>query len=314
MSVFEKPSKPTHLTFLLRGESGTGKTRFALGLTAAAAATKKKPVAVIGSDRGARFYADANGIGPFVHVEAATLAEFDAALKEVRRRKRSFSGVIVDSVTDWWNLEQKAHEVETKDGGRVVPPRAWRTIREEREEKFRLLQSLPMHVILVAEERPIFERDGAELREIGTREDTDKRDPYLADVRLRFFQKDGRVHAEVLKDRTGRYAMGTILRDPTIDLWLAPESAQAARPAGTQTPLAAAAAAATLEEHARTLLDDIGAIRTADAWRRWRWTNAKTLDGILAALPDGLTKASLIAMAKAKSAEFDAAARPEASA
>ena len=131
MSVFHPPEKPLGLTFMLRGEPGTGKLRFALGIPRLAKTRgKAKPVAVIGTDRSANFYASDPAIGPFVLVEAKTLAEIDAAIAEVKRRKRSFSGVIIDSVTDWWNAQLEAHEVVTKDGGRVVPPRAWRVLRE----------------------------------------------------------------------------------------------------------------------------------------------------------------------------------------
>ncbi|HVO29210.1 MAG TPA: hypothetical protein VMV18_00665 [bacterium] len=53
MTLFRTPERPASLTFMLRGEPGTGKTRFALGLTRHAA--RKKPVAVIGAARGVSF-------------------------------------------------------------------------------------------------------------------------------------------------------------------------------------------------------------------------------------------------------------------
>jgi len=220
MSLFRTPEKPGSVTFMLRGGPDVDLLRFALGL--APRGRKAKPLAVIGTDRSPNFYAGDKTIGSFVLVEAKTLAEIEASIAEVRRRKRSFSGVVINSVTDWWNAQLEAHEVVTKDGGRVVPPRAWRVLREEREQQIRALQSLPFPVVLICEERPVFERTEAELREVGTREDTDKKEAYLSDVRLRLFSRAGTECAEVLKDRTGRFPMGAIVEKPAISMWLPP--------------------------------------------------------------------------------------------
>src|SRR2546428_6233345 len=126
--------------------------------------------------------------------------------------------------------------------------RAWRAVRDEHERRLRILQSLPLHVVLISEERPIYERVGEELREVGTREDTDKKDGYLADVRLRFFAKDGRPYAEVLKDRTGRFAMGAVVEDPSAELWLGPS---------TSTTVPAPPSAHPLEGLALELIDHL---------------------------------------------------------
>src|SRR5439155_12062576 len=102
MSRFHAPTKPKGITFLIRGEPGTGKTRFALGLTRIA----RKPVAFIGTDRGAKFYSTDASTKPFVLAEAKTSVAIDAAIGEVSRARRSFGGVINVSATVWWYVRQ----------------------------------------------------------------------------------------------------------------------------------------------------------------------------------------------------------------
>ena len=52
MSLFRKPEESGNICTMLRGEAGSGKTRFAL----ASSKTVGKKVAYIGNDRGAKFY------------------------------------------------------------------------------------------------------------------------------------------------------------------------------------------------------------------------------------------------------------------
>lgn len=214
-SPFRTPARSEGLLFLVRGEPGAGRTRFALGLARGAT----KPIAILGNDRGARSYARQAGATDTVYVPLEDTAMLDRALAELEDHTGNYGGVIIDSITDWWKAEQKKHETE-HDGHRTIAMRAWRTIREEHEDRLRILLSLGLHVILLAEERPIFERHGDALVEVGSREDTDRKDAYLADVRLRLFTRGGRTFAEVLKDRTGRYAMGAVVEDPCADLWI----------------------------------------------------------------------------------------------
>lgn len=287
MSVFRKPATPNGLIFLLRGEPGTGKTRFALGL----ARLTPKRVAILGNDRGAARVAGDPAFGNVAHLPITDASSVDAALAELEDHRADFGGVIVDSITDWWNAEQKKHEIE-KDGERVIPMRAWRTIREEHEDRLRILTSLGLPVILVSQKRPLWERVAGEIREIGSREDTDKKDSYLADVRLRFFAKNGAPHAEILKDRTGRFRMGAVVEHPTVEAWLDASSTSTTAPA--------------LEFVARELIDHLGGIQTADHWKRWRRKHSKTLETLLNELPESRTKRKLVTLREAKKAQFAA--------
>ncbi len=262
------PRAPENLVFEVRGEDGAGKTRFALGI----ARTTPKKVAILGNDRGAAKVAGRATFGNVVHVPIRDASSLDAALAELEDRREEFGAVIVDSLTDWWSAEQKKHVIE-EDGEPLIPPRAWRVIRAEHEDRMRILLSLGVPLILLSEERPLWERDA-----------------HLADIRLRLFQKDGRAHAEVLKDRSGRTRMGAVVENPTVELWLRPISSSTTAPA--------------LEFVARELIDHLGEIQTADHWKRWRRKHSGTLSALLSELPESRTKQKLVRMRDAKAHEF----------
>jgi hypothetical protein len=243
-SLFSKPGDPAGITFMIRGEPGSGKTRFALG----AKRITKLPVAYIGTDRGAKFYKDDPEVGGFLQVETRDAKTIDNAIAELAQDDGdSFGAVAVDTVTDMWTAEQKEFEKEKKgkDGKPVkyIPINSWRPMREGHENKLRKLQALPLHVFLICEEKPIYEKigggadgEGAELREVGSKEDADKKDSYVCDVRLRFFVDRSNPEqavfcAEVLKDRTGTFTMGEIVDNPRVEMWVKGRATKQPKPA-----------------------------------------------------------------------------------
>ncbi len=239
MSLFKKPDAPAGITFMIRGEPGSGKTRFALG----AKRVTKLPCAYIGTDRGAMFYQNDPALGGFLQVETREAKEISAAIAELREDwGRSFGAVIVDTVTDMWSAEQRDFEKVAKDGKVQIPMRAWRPLRGGHEQKLRDLQALPMHTFLICEEKPIFEKrqqgEEVEIIEVGSREDSDKKDSYVCDVRLRLFIQDGGFYAEVLKDRTGTFPMGEIVENPAVEMWIKAAVKAAPRPPQVASPAA----------------------------------------------------------------------------
>lgn len=238
MSLFKKPGDPAGITFMIRGEPGSGKTWFGLGLKRVTGL----PVAYIGLDRGAKFYKDHPEVGGFLAVESRDADTIESAIKElVEDDGRSYGAVVLDTVTDLWNAEQKKYEKKGKDGNVFIPMRAWRPLREGHEQKLRDIQALPIHVVLICEEKAIYEKRGSgeqvELVEVGSKEDADKKDAYICDVRLRFYIIDGVRYAEVLKDRTGTYAAGDVVKEPRPEMWVKGKAARAAKPAQMAAPV-----------------------------------------------------------------------------
>ena len=207
----------TGITFLVRGEPGSGKTRFALGL----GRISQKRVAWFGRDRVFLFTPEDPALGGFVQKHDESASAFDRALGALERSPARCGGVVIDTITDLWHAEQRDFEIIAKTGAKVITPHGWRSVSEAHEGRLRRLQKLPCHVVLIAEEKPVYEYVNDERREIGTREDTDKKDSYLADVRLRLFASGGKFFAEVLKDRTGRFLAGYIVENPSLEMWTA---------------------------------------------------------------------------------------------
>jgi len=213
MSLFKKPGEPAGITFMLRGEPGSGKTWFGLSLKRATG----KPVAYIGTDRGAKFYGKHPEVGGFLAVEARDAALIVSAVDELHEgAAEKFGGVVLDTVTDTFTAEQQKY----LGSNGIVPLQKWKPLRDGHERLLRKIQALPLHVMLICEEKPIYERVDGDLKEIGTKEDADKRDAYACDVRLRFFLKDKRFFCEVLKDRTQTFPMGKIVENPKPEMWI----------------------------------------------------------------------------------------------
>ena len=284
-TLFKKPDPPAGITFMLRGAPGSGKTRFALGLKRVTGL----PVAYIGTDRGASFYRDDAEVGGFLQVETRDSKTINGAIAELREDNgASFGAAVVDTVTDMWNAEQKDFEIIAKDGKPQIPIRAWRPMRDAHEHKLRDLQALPMHTVLICEEKPIFEKkvlkDGeVELVEVGSKEDADKKDSYVCDVRLRFFVDGGAFFAEVLKDRTGTFAMGSFVENPRVEMWVKSRVTPKPKPA----PVAAPAQAEPPEDdgdgpdaHADRLIERINALENKPALAAWTKKHAAEINGL----------------------------------
>lgn len=310
MSLFKKPDDPAGITFMVRGDAGTGKTRFALGVKR----VTNLPCAYIGTDRGAQFYKDDPEVGGFLQVETRDPKVIESAIKELREDwGKTFGAVVVDTITDLWTAEQKTFEKVKRKGDseiKFIPIGSWRPMREAHEQKLRDLQELPVHTFLICEEKPVYERSGsgedAELKEVGSREDSDKKDSYVSDVRLRFYTERGRFYAEVLKDRTGTFPMGEVVEDPRVEMWIKGRARQTVKPAApAKAAEPSADDLAAFDAMASQFIDYVRAIKAKTHWANWRKKHADDLARLWALMPDGDLKAELVEVCKEKKAQFE---------
>src|SRR5438105_196955 len=103
MSLFKKPDDAVGITIMIRGEPGSGKTRFAL----AAKRASGKTVAYIGNDRGAKFYQADPEIGGFMQVETTDIKVVRKAVEELKKDwGQTYGAAVVDTVTGVWDSEQ----------------------------------------------------------------------------------------------------------------------------------------------------------------------------------------------------------------
>jgi hypothetical protein len=284
MSLFKQPESAVGITFMIMGPPGSGKTRFALG-----AKRVVGRVAYVGTDRGAKFYKDDPEVNGFLQVESRDIDVIRSAIDELTASQANgFGAVVIDTVTDLWEGEQSKFLIQTKKGP-MIPLRSWKPLRDGHEKLLRSLQALPVHVFLICEEKPIYVRvggeedgDHVELKEIGSREDADKKDSYVSDVRLRFFIDKKTFFCEVLKDRTGTFPMGKVIENPRPEMWLkgAP-AAQTSAPAdasqGAMDPDKQRKAA---EELAAKLMARMDTIKNKHEFASWKKKHTKEMVGL----------------------------------
>jgi len=217
MSLFSNNSPLAGLSFSVFGGPGSGKTTFALK---AKLATGKR-VAYIGSDNGAKTYLHHPEFGGFAFLETRDPEKTQAAVDEILSGAwKNFGAVVGDTVTDWWEAVQQRAMRPCKDGSLVVPKNAWTKIKQEHDAKLRDLTALPIYSFFLYEEKEIMEERGDQLVRVGVREESNKKDGHVPDVRLRFGVKAGKYLAEVYKDRLGLFAQGSLIENPTPEPWI----------------------------------------------------------------------------------------------
>ena len=204
------------------GRQGSGKTFTALMMAEGIAATTKKRVAYVDTERGTDFYTKAV-TERRIHPEAF---DFDAiytrsiaeVTKEVRALKPAeYCCVVLDSVTHLWEAAVNAYSGR-KGGGGQIPFHAWTGIKKPYKELMQFLINSPMHVLLCGREGQVYETDPNtdEVKASGFKMKAEGETPYEPHILFRMDperNRDGsttiRIYAE--KDRTSVLAGQTIV-------------------------------------------------------------------------------------------------------
>ena len=106
-----------------------------------------------------------------------------------------------------------------KDGGTYIPRDAWGSIKRAHDDLVRRLINLPMHVLIIAQEKPLYQKVGNDMEVVGFTIDADKKDEYMFDTVARFFVENGVRCAGIDKDRTQRTKTLDKIENPTFSLW-----------------------------------------------------------------------------------------------
>jgi hypothetical protein len=178
-SFFQPASKSERwLKVLLTGSYGTGKTRAALSFPG--------PIAVIDLEGGTALYE-----GSFDVLRTKDLRRIEQAIDSLANS--AYKTVVIDPITVIYSLlqdaaqslvERRNNNQSTMDTGKALTPREWGLIKREYNALVTKLINLPMHVVLVAREKDLYEGTGDNMRKIGVQADTEKGTPYLADFVL----------------------------------------------------------------------------------------------------------------------------------
>lgn len=229
MSLLQKPKvTKTALKVLGFGDSGTGKTTFAL--------TFPKNV-IVDSETGYDFYKN----NPNISLIATTNSIYDLEeiLDEVEEliEKNEIGTFTTDSISKFYaNLQYVYQDLVEKRARRKgqdvddagLSQREWAkiktTLKRIGDTKL-MMASKAVNVVDIAQQKDLQEKRGDSFVKVGVTPDYVKNANYDYDIILNMYteedKKTGETHyyAKVLKDRTGKYKKNAVIENPSFNNW-----------------------------------------------------------------------------------------------
>lgn len=189
--------------FLVYGDTGTGKTWFALSFPR---------VALIDMEGGADLY---GGRFDFDVMRTKSFSDVLDAIEIVKRDNRqTWDTLVIDPATVVYQVLQDASQAvaegRAKRKGQPVDdvalsPRDWGLLKRRLYAALTDLANLGVNVVLTAHLRDVVNGQQAK---IGERPDIDKKVPYWPDVLIKMTARNGRYIGVVEKDRSGTFTVG----------------------------------------------------------------------------------------------------------
>ena len=183
------------LKVLVYGESGTGKTMFALSFPG--------KVAVIDTEGGTELYGGRGDVQDFDVIRTKSYEEVMSAIDFIEADGgKTYQTLVVDPITVVYQVLQEAaaKNSKTRDGG--IDMRGWGVIKTRMNRLYVRLTNLPVHVVVTSRLKESYEQSGSDLVRAGVKPDSEKSTPYLFDIVLRM-EKAGRAYRAVVeKDRS----------------------------------------------------------------------------------------------------------------
>lgn len=224
MIKIEKPG--THkkgLKILVYGDTGTGKTSFAL--------TFPKSL-ILDTEDGYEWYENTEKAKNMAGiVRSQSFDDLDDLLDQLERDSSEYSTFVIDSETKIYeNLQEALLDVEERRARKKhrdeldanISQRSWGKIKQIslrlQNEKIRLA-SQGVNIVSVSQAADVMENSGDTMVKVGEKPDMHKKAKYDYDIKLRLYIKDGKYYGEVEKDRTDTYSVGTVLENPSYDNW-----------------------------------------------------------------------------------------------
>lgn len=224
MIKIEKPG--THkkgLKILVYGDTGTGKTSFAL--------TFPKSL-ILDTEDGYEWYENTEKAKNMAGiVRSQSFDDLDDLLDQLDRDSSEYSTFVIDSETKIYeNLQEALLDVEERRARKKhrdeldanISQRSWGKIKQIslrlQNEKIRLA-SQGVNIVSVSQAADVMENSGDTMVKVGEKPDMHKKAKYDYDIKLRLYIKDGKYYGEVEKDRTDTYSVGTVLENPSYDNW-----------------------------------------------------------------------------------------------
>lgn len=168
-------------------------------------------------------------VPPFIVAKTASPVELLPVLEELQKTgKVKGAGItpetlVVDSFSVLWQVRQEA-------GQRMAEERAkkknrdtesarvafgdWSLIKRPIQRLYTLLINMPMHVVITAREKPLYDDDTDQPKVIGQTPDIERNATYVFDIILRLFVENGKHMAEVEGSRYSQLPVGMRIVNP----------------------------------------------------------------------------------------------------
>lgn len=195
MSLFKKAeAKADRLKMYVYGKAGTGKTTTALHFP--------NP-AVIDAEQGTIHYGDKFD---FFRLETNDPKEVMTAIDELLKDPGDFKTLVIDPMTVIYDqiIQNREQHMKMKTGNLhyEIQPLDYKSIKTDLKLMMNKLLSLDMNIIVTARSKPLYAKGGKFMEEVGQQPDGHRDLPFMFDVVLELYEKDGKRMARVEKDRT----------------------------------------------------------------------------------------------------------------
>ena len=205
------------LKCLIYGESGTGKTFFALN--------SPRPCAMIDLEAGSAHYGSHETIGGFDRITTKSLRQIEEAIKFCEGGY--YKTLVIDPITMLWDLLQQAGLEIAQNRARgkseyevALTFKDWGILKKKYSSLMTSLVNLPCHVVMTARSKDLIEElPNGKMKVVGVKAEAEKGTPYWMDIVLHLEMDKKKRFATVVKDRVEIYKTGERIENPSLSLW-----------------------------------------------------------------------------------------------
>ena len=199
-------SRPMLLRAMIYGPSGVGKTHHGL-------ATRDHiggQVALAYTEDGARWHSAKPDLAGYSYLHIRSFDDLRNACDFLESGQADFGCLVVDTLTELFELRKSAHEIVDKKSGRpMIPLPAWGVIRRQHVAMVRRLLALPVHLVCIAREVEVVADDGT--RTVYPNVDRKTDDTYEFDLAGRLIIHNEQQVLVIDKDRVLGNRRGTLV-------------------------------------------------------------------------------------------------------